>query len=77
MPHRPKQCDRCTALERWLLDLRQEIEQEIDRREHGFGSAKDEKISRQLLDEARELLAKTEAVYQHHRREHGVGRASA
>jgi hypothetical protein len=25
--------------------LRLEIEQEIDRREHGFGSAKDEKVS--------------------------------
>jgi hypothetical protein len=73
MPHGPTQCGRCTALEQWLQDLRLEIEQEIDRREHGFGSAKDEKVSHELLDEALELLIKTDAVYQHHRQEHGVG----
>jgi len=75
MPHGPSGCDRCTALERWLQDLRLEIEDEIARREHGFGSATDEKVSRQLLDEALEILAKTEALYEHHCLDHSVGRA--
>jgi len=75
MPHGPSECDRCTALERWLQDLRLEIEDEIARREHGFGSATDEKVSRQLLDEALEILAKTEALYEHHCLDHSVGRA--
>jgi hypothetical protein len=69
-------CERCAALERWLRDLRLEIEREIQRRECGFNSPKDENESRQRFDEMRELLAQTEAVYERHKREHRKAQGS-
>ena len=69
-------CERCAALERWLRDLRLEIEREIQRRERGFSSPEDEKESRQRFDEMRRLLAQTDEVYRRHKREHGKAQGS-
>ena len=69
-------CDRCTALQRWLRDLKLDIEKEIAKHELGFSSQEDERVSRQLFDEAWELFTQTEALYKRHQREHAenVGR---
>jgi hypothetical protein len=69
-------CDRCDALERWLRDLKLEMEKETQSRERGFSSYEDERVSHQLFEEARELFEQTEALYKRHQREHAkrVGR---
>jgi hypothetical protein len=69
-------CELCAALERLLRDLKLEIEKEIQRRELGFSSLEDEKLSRRLLDKALESLAQTEAAYERHKREHGKAQGS-
>jgi hypothetical protein len=56
-------CDRCDALERWLRDLKLEIKKETERRELGLASRGNEKLSQQLLDEARELFEQIQALY--------------
>jgi hypothetical protein len=63
-------CESCAVLERWLRDLKLEIEIELSKRELGFGSPRDERISQQLLDEARKAFAETEVLYKQHRRKH-------
>ena len=63
-------CESCAILERWLRDLRLEIEKEISKRKRGFNSLRDEKVSRQLLDEAQRVFAETEEIYNRHRRKH-------
>ena len=68
----PDTCERCSVLERWLRDLKAEIEEEISKRERGFSSPADESMSRQLLDEAQKVFTETEALYERHRRTHEV-----
>jgi hypothetical protein len=68
----PDTCGSCAVLERWLRDLKAEIEEEISKRERGFNSPGDERVSRQLLDEAQKVFAETEALYERHRRTHEV-----
>ena len=65
-------CERCSVLERWLRDLKLEIEKEISKRESGFSSLGDERVSRQLLEEAQRVFTETEALYERHRRTHEV-----
>lgn len=63
-------CESCAVLERWLRDLKIEIEIELGERELGFASPRDERISRQRLDEAKKAFAETEVIYEQHRRKH-------
>ena len=68
----PERCDTCFALERWLRGLELDVKEELEKREHGFSSPREEQISRLLVDYAVATLAKIQELYRRHQQQHHV-----
>jgi hypothetical protein len=63
----PESCDKCSALERQLRNVKDSIDAEIGKRERGFATSDEDLESNSSLAKLFKSLTQTELLYDRHR----------